>query len=176
MSLTKYWEELPPWAKGVTGVAGLAIVYFTGRGIYNGIDKLVQAKKQGMAVDAAKKDITSLSSQGVNPSFPDSQYKLWADKIQAQFDGCDWSVGGTAVGMLTASGQVLYDTLSQFKNDADFLKLQTAWGVRTYAACMSWFVKDKTLTLDGAVSDELSTSEIDKLNNKLKDLGINYSF
>jgi hypothetical protein len=96
------------------------IVYFTSRGIYNGIKKIVDNKKMLITVDAAKSDLTKLSQQGYNPSFPDTQYKLWADKIQAAFDGCDPSlnVGGY---VLSSSGQALFDICTQLKNDSDFL-------------------------------------------------------
>jgi hypothetical protein len=171
----QYYTELPPWAKGVAVVGLLAVTYFTGHSIYKGIQTAINNKKANIAVDEAKTEITSLSKAGTNPSYPDSQYALWADKIKAQFDGCDWSVGAGGL-VLTASGQTLFDIVLQLKNNADYLKLITAFGTRTYAECMSWLTKDFSGTLTAAVADELSTSEISKINAALSSRGITYQF
>jgi hypothetical protein len=98
----------------------------------------------------------------------------WADSIQKQFDGCDMSVGaGGAV--LTSSGQVLNDICIKLQNDADFLKLVAAYGVRTYDQC-GYFTGDFTGSLYQAVTDELSTSEVDAINKVLVKHNVTYRF
>ena len=73
------------------------------------------------------------------------------------------------------SGEYLYKIILQLKNNVDFLKLQTAFGVRTYDQC-GIFNGDFTGNLTQAVNDELTASEIAELNKQLTKKGIVYRF
>jgi hypothetical protein len=183
--IMEVWQGLPPWAKGVVAIGGIAIGYF---GVTSFIGKL---KADAALADARatqqnqEKELEDLQNQGVKPSFPTSQYKQWADELQNQFDGCD--SGGLRIPVdpryfggifWSNSGAKIANILLQFKNDADFLALSTAWGAsRTYDQCgPSWATGSFTGNLSQSVTDELDTREIIALNEYLATKKISYRF
>jgi len=178
--IMEVWEGLPAWAKGVVAIGGIAIGYF---GVTSFIGKL---KADAALADARatqqnqEKELEDLQNQGVKPSFPTSQYKQWADELQSQFDGCDpsLSVAWLTKYAMSSSGAKLGNIVLQFKNNADFLSLSTAWGsARTYDQCgPSWATGAFTGNLSQAITDELDTSEIKNINTELSKLGITYRF
>jgi len=183
----KYYKELPGLAKGVVVVGGLAVLTIVGFKAYKLISKTIDREKEKKAVDESKEELNDLENSGVRPSYQDSQYSGWADKIHNQFDGCDfdWSfvAMGSVVGIATSSvmntlsnsGKTVYAILSNMNNDADFLSLVKAYGVRTYDQC-GWFMGDFTGNLYKAVNDELSANEIKEMNTLLAKKGISYKF
>ena len=174
------WSGLPTWAKGVIAVGGLAIVYFTTRSILRGIKEKKSAKDQKETVTTQEKELRNLLNTGTRLSYPDGQYNSWADAIKNQFEGCDsgqniFSKDVPLIGYWSGSGNKMKDIVNQLKNNADFLKLVNAWGVRTYDQC-GWGTGDVSGNLYNAVSDELDRGEIIALNNILKKKGITYQF
>lgn len=170
----QFYEGLPSWGKAIVVIGGGGIAWF---GIINPARKLIIKKldetKAQQTVNKFSSDVSSLSKQGIRPSYSDAQYKAWADKISSQFDGCDFSVA--ILGGYSTSGQTVVDVLKLLKNDADFAKLVTAYGVRTYDQCGP-FTGNFTGDLFHAVSDELRDYEIQGLNNQLQLQKINYRF
>jgi len=172
------WNGLPTWAKGVIAVGGLAITYFGVKGFLNKLKEDAQKQDQIITQENQQNELENLQNNGVSPSFPTSQYKLWADELQAQFDGCDpsLSVAWLSKYAMSTSGARLGNIVLQFKNDADFLALSTAWGSsRTYDQCGLW-TGNFTGNLSQAVIDELDTYEIKNINTELQKLGITYRF
>lgn len=175
----QYYKGLPTWGKAVVIIGGGAIAWFA---ILNPIRKLIikqfdKAKSQ-KTVNSANSDVNNLAGQGVKPSFTDTQYLAWAEAIVTQFAGCDFSVAVPFFpGInLTYSGRTLYDIIGKLKNDADFAKLVSAFGVRTYDQCGFFTGNVENATLFNAVADELTTDEIQIINDKLKSQKINYQF
>lgn len=173
-----YWHDLPPWAKGVSAIVGIGVVVYAGVLIRKGIKKAVDTGKESKAVKDAQDDLNELKSKGQKQSYQDGQYTAWADKIEVQFSGCDWSVAtGLPGNTLTASGRILMDIVKQLKNDVDFLKLVSAYGVRTYDQCGTWpFSGNFTGSLFQAVSDEIDSIELKKINEQLKANGVTKTF
>jgi len=172
------WNGLPTWAKGVIAVGGVAIVYFTTKTIFKKIKGKRDLKNQQETLNAQNADIRNLQNTGVRASYPDSQYKSWADSIQNQFDGCDYgqnvfSADVPIIGYWSSSGKKVKDIFDKLKNDLDYLKLSQAWGIRTYDQC-GWGTGDVTGNLSYAISDELDRGEIMGLNNLLAKKGISY--
>ena len=171
------WNGLPTWAKGVIAVGGLAIAYFGVKGFINKLKEDAQKQDQVLTQQNQEQELEKLQNNGVNPSFPTSQYKQWADELQTQFDGCDpsLSVAWLSKYMMSSSGAKLGNIVLQLKNNADFLALSTAWGSsRSYGhwySCGSF-----TCNLSQAVTDELDTSEIKVINDALQKQGITYKF
>ena len=169
-----YYKELPAWAKGVVIVGGIAIVYFTTKQFLNRIKKQAQQKKNEEVINTVKAETKKLEETGLRPSYNDSQYNSWADKLQSVFKGCDFSAGSSNIGIYTDSANALYTILKQLKNDVDFLKLQTAWGSnRKYPDCAWGSVEGN---LNHAVADELADGEIKQANSILAKQGITYRF
>src|SRR5882757_3604324 len=149
----KAFMSQPKVARGIEIGLALVVTYFAARGIWKFIKTRLDTAKNQKTINDLKSDISALGNRGISPSFPDSQYQGWADKIQNQFDGCDFSV--PALWSYSTSGQTLADIIVQLKNDADFAKLVTAFGIRTYDQCGLW-TGNFTGNLFAAVSDELT--------------------
>ena len=173
-----YYKELPSWAKGVVVVGGIAIVYFTSKQLIARIKKQGEIKKDMAVVIDQQNEVKVLEQTGARASFSDSQYKSWADAIQKQFDGCDFSYQNYILpeSFFSYSGAKVYQILNNFKNNLDFLKLSTAWGIRTYDKCGLWNGNVENVSLSGAISDELTEIEIKDLNKLLTKKGITYRF
>lgn len=170
----KYYKELPAWAKGVTVVMGAVVAVVLGKRVYQIVDNAILKAKAKKSLKDVSNEQRKLQASGVSASFPASQYKAWADSIQNQFDGCD--VSAPVGDRLSKSGTTLYEIITNFKNDMDFLELVKAFGTRTYDQC-GWFTGDvENATLYTAVTDELQSGEIKTINEALAKQGITYRF
>jgi len=162
-----YYKELPSWAKGVVVIGGIAIVYFTAKQLISRIRKQAEVKLQRETIDTQKKELDNLLNTGARLSYPQSNYKAWADSIVEDFKGCD--VGNHNV---VNFGNII----AKFKNNADFLALTTAFDIRQYPDCLSWFNADFKGNLNQAVRNEFNDKEIQMFNNTLASKNITYRF
>lgn len=178
----KFYKELPPWAKGIVVVGGLAVIYFGGRSVFRKINQAKQAQDSKDSVRGAENDVRNLQNTGLRASYSDTQYKTWANSLQQAFEGCDpsgnitWGADSPlgVVSVWSTSGYKVAEIFNQLKNDIDYLKLLTAWGVRTYDACGWWTGDVKDVDLSKAISDELTDRERSNLNKILSKKGIKY--
>ena len=106
--------------------------------------------------------LTNESTAAGTTNFPASQFFAWANRLeQAMFD-----VGTDEDAIVAVFGNLI--------NNADFLALKTAFGVRNYTGgFVPGFLSDD-LSLDGWLQQELDNSEIAQLNNILANKGITY--
>ena len=176
------WSGLPTWAKGIIAVGGLAIIYFTGKGIIKRLARAKESQDSKESVKDASNDRASLLRKGLRPSFAPTQYKGWANSIEQSFEGCDpfgniaWGADSPlgAVSYWSKSGYKVATIFGQLKNDIDFLDLVVAWGVRTYDDC-GWGTGDvKDVDLFKAIEDELTDAERRDLNKILAKKSITY--
>ena len=184
---SKLWNDLPAWSKGVIAIGGLAAIYFAVSATLKRLKKAEENKKNREIVDKVDDDIAVLEGQGMKLSYNKSQYNLWADAIAKSFSGCDWEQPLFPTGMTvwipigftgwSGSGAKLANIMLKIKNDLDFAKLVSAYGVRSYDQCGTWpFTGEFTGSLPAAVADELAEGEITTINNYLKAQGITYRF
>jgi hypothetical protein len=120
------------------------------------------AKAQQQTTTSIKTDIAKEENKGVQPSFSASNYKTLADKLYSAMN-----TSGT-------DESAIYSVFSQLKNSLDVLKLIEAYGSRqlyTFGLPVGG-----QQNLSQALSDELSDSEISKVNQILFTKGINYKF
>ena len=177
----QFYNSLPPWAKGVVVVGGLLGTYAIVKGILKRIKQDAELKKQRGAVEFQNQELQNVIGAGIKPTYPLSQYYAWADEIENQFDGCDFSPGNWlglpawVSGSFSYSGTTLANIVENLQNDADFLALNTAYDIRSYDQC-GWFMGNVTGTLSKAVNDELSSGEITQINDYLESKGITYKF
>lgn len=181
--IIEYYKDLPGWAKGVVIIGGSAIAWF---GILNPVRKAIikklDAGKLNKSVSEFKGDLADLKRKGINPTYPSSQYFVWADAIENQFSGCDWGVALfdlniPVVGGWTGSGSLMKGIAEKMNNDADFSSLVLAFGTRTYDQCGFWpFAGNITANLSKAVNDELDSEEIKAINKILQKKNITYRF
>jgi len=111
--------------------------------------------------DTADQVDQELNEDGINLTYPLSNYSLMADQLQsAMFDaGTDEST--------------IYAVMAKLKNPKDLLQLIKSFGLRTYYQ-FGW--PQGNYNLGQWFQEELSTGEKDKVNQILAGNGINYQF
>jgi len=108
---------------------------------------------------------TSLSAaqqavkKGPTPSYPELQYKIFADSIYQ----AGMVIGGT-------DEDTIYNVFASMKNDTDIAKLILAFGKRR----IEFSFMDGTLA--EFLTSELDSTEIKQVNKILSSKGINYKF
>lgn len=109
----------------------------------------------------ASSEIVELEKIGIKPSYPDSQYLSWAEKLQY------------ALNYLNTDEDAVYSVFEKLKNQADLNKLITAFGVRPIEVFI-FITQD--VTLSEAMTMQMDTDEIKKVNGILAKKGINFNF
>lgn len=107
-------------------------------------------------------EMAGLQSQGITPTYTAAQYSDMADSLFTAMDGY-----GT-------NEDKIYAVFNKLRNDADFIKLDQAFGVR--GATDDLFGFYAATDLQGWIIDDLDSSEITKLNNILRKKGISHTF
>ena len=157
------WNKLPPYARlGITIVGGL-FVFNKAKGLFS-YDPAKRTSKQ------LNDDISDLENKGIQPTYADSAYLQFANMLYQ------------AVAGAVTDYDSIYNILDTIKNDVDYLKLNKAFGVRSYGAIferdpfpfVSKFFPQPDYTLTQALSSEMSDSKIAKLNQILKSNGVTY--
>lgn len=171
--LYKWYSGLTPTGKTVLVIGSAVMVTIVGYAVVKSINNKVALAKSQQEISGFVSDLGSLNTQGIAPSFQQSQYQQWADSIQEAFSGCDGSLNYQAY---SDSGQVVANIITNFKNDADFLALQAAFGIRTISKHWWCGGDDSNVTLSAAVDDQLNTDEVAALNVTLVGLGVTYKF
>ncbi len=180
----QYYTELPGWAKGVVAIGGIAIVYFTTKSIMKRLRLSAETKKDRDTIRQEEKEIKDIVQDGVmKQSYAESQYKTWASQLKNQYSGCDGSFGRpilqfippTWLGniMWSNSGALTANIFFKLKNNLDYLKLSSSYGVSTYDKCGLWN-GDFTGNLQSSIADELDENEREALNKILSKNGITY--
>jgi len=113
------------------------------------------------AADTAEKDTLALATSGQRPSFGDTVYVGFADRIVS---------ASTTFNVFGGKQKAIYAIFSQLNNDIDVLKLVQAFGQRRKEFTLFWD------SLAGYLDGELNNSEIGKINDILKSKGIRYRF
>jgi len=111
------------------------------------------------AADTAQTETLALAASGQVPSFGDTVYVGFADKIV--------SASTTNFG---TDEKAIYAVFTQLNNDIDVLKLVQAFGNRRKEFSLFWD------SLAGYLAGELNGSEMSKINDILKSKGIRYRF
>lgn len=160
------------WYKNSVGklpvIVQVIIVIILAFALYKGLRWVIRRFKtrgQQLELTDTTTTIQNLQNQGLQPSFPISQYSTWANQLQEAFDGCGTSNG------------VWQNIFSTVKNDLDVVMIIDAYGVREFDAC-NWegdFGNFKG-TLSEALIRELSGSEITEINKYLQSKNIKYRF
>lgn len=156
----KSFGELPQWAKGIISVA---VVGGVGYLVY----KLLQKAKQSQSSEAkqGKEVEKELEKETSKQTYPTSQYYQMANKIES---------AGHDIG---TDEESMYAVFRKIKTNRDFLMLQKAFGVRDYTGdILPFFITRNRLDLQGWIVNELSSSEVAKINAILRNNKVNYSF
>lgn len=170
----KYYQDQPRVTKGIINVIVVGGLAYLGWRLYRDAKRRQEIAAAMAAAQLAAAELARLAKEGVRPSFYDSQYELWANQVAEAMNGC-----GTDEAMIL-------NVMSFMRNDADVLKLIEQFGVRYYRPCAaSQPISYATWLLDsqsfgGGIGEwfayDLSTSDIQDINETLKDNGVSYRF
>lgn len=153
--LKEIWAGLTPRQRFIAFVVSVLIVLW----LWN----KYKATIKGAAKNIQNSTQTAmLQNQGVKPSYGSETYKQFADNLFKYMDGSGTDEEG------------IYRVFKYIHNDADFLKLDAAFGIR--AATDNLFGLLEAEDLNGWITADLSSSEVKKLNSYLKTKGITKQF
>ena len=157
-NLYQTYSQLPTWAKGVIATIGVGTIVVSGFLIYRGVKNIVT--KSGSSPQQAGDDLVVLKKQGVAPSYPDSQYAVWSEKLAYSLS-------------YNTDEDAVYRIMGFMKNDADVLKLIEVFGSREVEGFPFIFQK---ATLSEAITQAMNSTEIGKINDILKSKRIKFLF
>ena len=115
----KTFNNLPPWARGIAFVGGIAIIGLFSIKVYKKLFPSEQAKKNKELQKGIDIEISKMVKKGMKASYPDANYLTFANTI---YDSMRYAVGDNY-------GKVV-DTMILMKNDLDVAKLIKAFGTR----------------------------------------------
>ncbi len=96
-------------------------------------------------------ELAGLGAQGIKPTYSNADYRSMSDDLERALKGDSWN---------NTNETRVYEIFGMLKNDADFIKLKSAFGIR------------RNQTLDEMVDDEMWDSEIERINSILSANGV----
>ena len=170
----KYYGDLPTWAKGVVSIGGIAIIGYM---VWNAYKKGKNQKdfKEALNIaELAKKEAEILQRSGMKASYSQTQYESFALKLVEAMNGC---------GTTLDSVKQVFEAMN---NKTDVLKLIEVFGVRYYRPCPATdpvsyakYMFDQNIfggNIQTWLQYDLSSSELEKINNILKGKKIDFKF
>jgi hypothetical protein len=124
------WDSLPTWAKGTIAIVGVVAIAGAGYGIWRAVKKAIETSKEGKEdkefKEETSQELQTLQQQGIQPTLTDSQAISLANLVESSLAGCELS--GT-------EEKVYKAVLSAVQNQADWVKLQSVYGIRETDNC-----------------------------------------
>jgi len=161
--IKNFASGMPTWAKGVTGVVILGGVVFGGYKLY----KWYEHKKEMEGAEAetkATKDTLDKLKKKYKATLDTLQLSQIANQIEKALQG---------YGTDTSS---IYRAFTYVKNDLDMVNLTKVYGIRKISSGKGNLAPDFEGTLASALTEEMSSKEIQALNKNLASKGISYRF
>jgi hypothetical protein len=118
MKVYQYYKDLPPWAKGIVVVGGVAALFFVGKKLYTIVFPSEEAKRNAELGRNINTEIGNLQ-KFMKASYPDSTYDTLANTI---YNSMKFAVGDDY--------GAVQDSLKKMKNDLDVAKLIKSFGSR----------------------------------------------
>lgn len=165
MAKGELFKELPEWAKGVIAVLIVGGASFIGYKIYKESQKQKLLEGAKAENDSVKAELDKLNADvAKKQTLTRSQVTAMANAIFAAMDG--FGTDSLAIGK----------QLLQLKNQADWLALSSAYGIRTLSSGKLNPEPDFTGTLLSSLTNELGVIDstyTGKFNTMFKQRGIN---
>lgn len=176
----RFFEGLPPAARGLLVVGGVGALAYAGIKITKAIKDKKNADAQNAPINQAFSDLQLLRQNGVRPSFIQSAYAEMANTLAYAMGGCN------------VDYDAIYSVFEQLKNTADLQSLVLAFGVRKVNGC--WLNPmnfeyglwnritgtEPVLSLPGTINAGMKSgwgdNMVEKINEILTSRGINYKF
>jgi hypothetical protein len=172
--LIEVYKGLPDWARGLTIVGGIGILFYIGYTAVRRVRKVAELQKDLQESDTAQSDLEKLRRQGIVPTISDTQIQNIVNSLREAMNGC-----GT-------DESLVYNQFEKLNNIADAQKLISMWGVQYYRPCaveqpISYSIylanpKKFGGNLSTWLNYDLSKSEIKKINDILAKKNINFKF
>ncbi len=161
------WAGMSPMGRTIVGVMGVAFVIgttiFVGMKVYNSFIAHKDTKEGRDEIKETDKTVKQLQDKGIKLSYPEAQYKTWANSLKVAADGC-----GT-------SNQVWKNIFAALKTELDVYQLISAFGIQKIDDC-GWGSGDSNYTLGQMLADELGDDELVEVNAMLTSKKINFQF
>lgn len=164
----KYFQELPPLAKTIITITVIVAVIVIVFWIRSGIKK---AGAKAKANQNFNNDYGNAVAQGQKPTYPASNYQIFADKI--------YEAGCAGVFCYGTDEEAIFDVFKQMKNDVDVLLLIKAFGLREERGtiCVPFLEENcSRMPLGQFLQTELSASNFSEINNILAKNSIVFKF
>nr|WP_294860237.1 hypothetical protein [uncultured Fluviicola sp.] len=153
--LANFWFKMSPIERLIFIIVIAVLAYL--------MYKYVHSRLQTASQAAVKKgEIDALKASGQKANYTDPQYKTMANDLYEAMDG-----PGT-------DDELLNSTFKKLKSDIDFVKLESAFGVREASDNLFGYMDDEDLS--GWIKGDLNPSEISKLDRQLKAQNLTYQF
>lgn len=151
----EFWHSLSPQGKLIVILIILIILFV----LRNKIKGSIQAAGKSIQNQS---EVAVLQAHGIKATYSEDKYKKLADYLYRSMDG--WGTDSEAV----------YNAFEQLRNDVDFILLDRAFGIRTASDNLFGLLEDEDLK--GWIREDLSATEVQKLNTILKNRGITKRF
>lgn len=149
MSIKSTFSQLPPWAKGVVAVIGVAALVGVGFMVRKQIKKFTEGKgereEERELIKDSESELQNLLQQGTKPTISDLQARTLVNTIFTLLDGCE----------LSGSEKLVVDSiLKTIQNQADWVLLQQQFGRKKIDNCGIW-TGDTNYDLKTLLTDQL---------------------
>lgn len=154
------------WNKVMTVAAGLIVLI--------AVAIIIKKHRKKSKTEAANEAYLKILTGNINISNLSYDYPSWYEsKAISLASALDASFGNNG-GLLGCDQKSVYEIMEQLKTSDDAEQLELSFGTRELNA--SWLKKKKAMTLPQAIQELMTTKEHKKVNEILKEKGIEYSF
>jgi len=153
--LKDIWSKLTPRQRFIAFVVAVLLIWW----LWNKFKPAIKSAAKNVQNTS---ETAMLQQQGIKPSYKAEVYNQFADNLYKYMDGSGTDEEG------------VYRVFKYIHNDADFLKLDSAFGIREAIDNLFGFIEAEDL--NGWITADFSSSEVKKLNSYLKTKGITKQF
>jgi hypothetical protein len=152
MKVLNFFKDIPGWAKGIILIIIVLLVSWI---IYKFYKNIKPKSDEEKAVENEK---DQLVKKGQKPTFGQSTYQGYADRIQTENMS------------FNTDEEAIYGIFKTFKNDLDVILLIQAFGQKRP------YLETAEKSLPGFLAADLNRNEIGEINKILQQKGIKYRF
>jgi len=154
------------WNKVMAAAAGLIVII--------AVAIIIKKHRKKSKTEAANEAYLKTLTGNINISNLSYDYPSWYEsKAISLASALDASFGNNG-GLFGCDQKSVYEIMKQLKTSDDAEQLELSFGTRELNA--SWLKKKKAMTLPQAIQELMTTKEHKKVNEILKEKGIEYSF
>ena len=154
-------SSLPLGVKIAIGVGIVVVALIIAKKVKKFVSKTGSVIEDKTTLNTQSSEINQLKDAGIKQTYPDSQYRTWADTIYNNVSGCnnDYSL-------------IPLNIIKRLVNDVDWIKLSKEFGTRDVKGC--GFASNRQCTLPVALNWKLSDDSLALINLILKSRSSKY--